>query len=447
MARVARRTTGRRRPHVGIVASIALLGLTAAAPSGLGERDEQPVTITLLATNDFHGQLQPPTDVGQRGRGGAAYLAAHLDAVRARAPEALYVDAGDMTGSGTGISRRFGDEPTVEAMGLMGLDVAGAGNHEFDQGLAHLRRNRLGGCRDGDCAYRHEDPYAGASFETLAANVIDDATGDAAFPAWTIRTVSGVDVGVVGLVAAGAVRDGGGVTALPQRDVVNPAVEEVVAAGADVVVVLWHDGSRQNRLLSPIDPNGCHNMSGSSWWFRDRFHDEVDVVVDGHTHQPYVCDVPDGPILTQATDRGTMLTEITLTWDPATAQVVDRTAVNRYVNHGVVPDPEVQSLIDRYRALGGGHAPSWADLDGDTLGDGYEVLVARSDPYDTDTDDDGLDDDREVYIHRSDPRRRDTDRGGAPDGAEVEAGLNPTLMFDDVLLEMGLTGPLHDVLR
>ena len=424
-------STGPRRMRRVVVAGLMAAAGVGAAPAPVAS---DTVTLTVVATNDLSNQLHPP----ERGEvGGVAHLATHLADVRARSPDALYVDAGDMTGVGRGVARMFGDEPTIEAMNLLGLDAMAAGNHEFDAPLEHLRRLYAGGCHVDDCAYRHDVPYEGAAFTALSANVFETATGRRVLPAWTLRDVSGVRVGIVGLTTLlpdeplDLREEDEEVSSRAIRETVDPAVEEVVAAGAQVVVLVWHAGSRQGTLLGSGDPNGCADMRGTTWDLREHLPDAVDLVVDGHTHQAYVCDGPEGPLMTQARAFGTMYTEATLTYDPERDEVVHREAVNRWVTHEVDPDPRLQDLVARYEALGGAEAPEWADLDGDTLGDGFEAFVSDSDPRSADTDGDRLSDDHEVLHHRTDPRHTDTDRGGVDDGDEVDAGTSPTLFADD----------------
>lgn len=424
-------STGPGRVRRVVVALLVATAGTALVPAPV---TSGTVTLTVVATNDLQDQLHP-LEGGEVG--GVAYLATHLAGVRARNPDALYVDAGDMTGGGRGIARLFGGEPTIEAMNLLGLDAMAVGNHEFDAGLDHLRWLYDGGCHAQECAYRHDAPYEGAAFTALSANVVETATGRRVLPAWTLREVSGVRIGIVGLTSPlphgplDAFEEDEEVRARAIHEAVDPAVEEVVAAGAQVVVLVWHAGSRQQTLLGAPDPNGCEDMRGGTWDLRQHLPDAVELVVDGHTHQAYVCDEPGGPLMTQADAFGTMYTEATLVYDPDRDEVVHREAVNRWVTHDVAPDSRLQDLVDRYEALGGVDAPTWADLDGDTLGDGYEAFVATSDPRVADTDGDGLSDGREVTVHRTDPRHTDTDRGGVDDGDEVEAGTDPTLFADD----------------
>ena len=60
----------------------------------------------------------------------------------------------------------------------MGLDISGVGNHEFDEGVTELLRMQNGGCHPDDGCYFPGDPYPGADFQWLAANVIEDVVGE-----------------------------------------------------------------------------------------------------------------------------------------------------------------------------------------------------------------------------------------------------------------------------
>lgn len=381
-----------------LLLAAAMVG--AAPQSADGAESADTIELTLLATNDFHRQLAPIDNPGgwDDGLGGAAWLAAHLDEVRERAPGALHVDAGDLTGAGTngmGLPGGVADEATVDVMNAMGLDATTVGNHEFDGGLAETRRLREGGCWAEDCGYRHDRPYEGAEFATLGANVLDASTGDPVFAPWTIKESNGVQVGIVGITETSLVNPDG-VELVDPYQAVNPAVQQVKAAGADVVVVLWHHGSKQDPA-DVYDADGCDNPDGPSIWMLPHFDENVDVVVDGHTHHAYVCDFEGMPLLTQASRWGSVYTEITLTYDPTTGEVVDRAATNRQVTHDVDPDLAVAGVTEGYRAGMAQDAPSWADLDGDGLGDTYEVVRSLTDPRDADTDGDGIDDGTEVH--------------------------------------------------
>ena len=147
------------------------------------------VTVRLLGITDFHGRLLPPEG---RSAGGVAYLATHLAALEAEHPS-LVVSAGDLIGASTLDSALLRDEPTIDAMDLLGLDVATVGNHEFDRPLAELERLVGGGCHADGCA-DDARPYDGASFDVLGANVVDVETGEPVLPAYVVREIEGVRI-------------------------------------------------------------------------------------------------------------------------------------------------------------------------------------------------------------------------------------------------------------
>ena len=147
--------------------------------------------MQVLGLNDFHGNLAPPA--GSSGRiegidaGGAEYLATHVADLEATNPDnTVVVSAGDLVGASPLLSALFHDEPTVEAMNEIGLDINAVGNHEFDEGTDELLRMQEGGCHPVDGCLDGDD-FAGADFEFLAANVVSEDTGDPLFPPYTIK--------------------------------------------------------------------------------------------------------------------------------------------------------------------------------------------------------------------------------------------------------------------
>ena len=143
-----------------------------------------PIEVQILAINDFHGNIETPPEpvsITQAGRDRAEGArrrrgAARLRARRRRAqghPNTITVAAGDLIGASPLASAYFLDEPTIDAMNLLGLSLASVGNHEFDKGSAELLRMQKGGC--GKYTTRvpcRLEPFAGARFQYLAANVV-----------------------------------------------------------------------------------------------------------------------------------------------------------------------------------------------------------------------------------------------------------------------------------
>ncbi|MBA3382074.1 MAG: bifunctional metallophosphatase/5'-nucleotidase, partial [Actinobacteria bacterium] len=160
-----------------VIAGVGLaVCLAVAAPSALARVDAQaatqaPVSLQLLAINDYHGNIEPPggTFFGQPA-GGAEYLATHIAALKAQNPNTIVVGAGDLIGASPLISALFHDEPSIETLNEAGLQVTSIGNHEFDEGRNELLRMQRGGCHPVD-GCQDGDPFEGSDFDYLSANV------------------------------------------------------------------------------------------------------------------------------------------------------------------------------------------------------------------------------------------------------------------------------------
>ncbi len=84
-----------------------------------------------------------------------------LNELRAGKKNTLTVAAGDLIGGTPFLSGLFNDEPSVESLNAMKLDVSSVGNHEFDDGIAELLRMQYGGCHPEDGCYFPDQPYRG----------------------------------------------------------------------------------------------------------------------------------------------------------------------------------------------------------------------------------------------------------------------------------------------
>ncbi|HSK24335.1 MAG TPA: 5'-nucleotidase C-terminal domain-containing protein [Egicoccus sp.] len=297
--------------------------------------------LRLVTTNDFHGRIT-----------NAPYLATQLNAIKEAYPNTLHVDAGDLVGATPVLSNLFYDEPTVEVMNAMGLAIQSVGNHEFDRGRVELERRADGGCFEADCGYRGDADFLGQDYSTLSANVVDEATDAPLTDPYEIVTMGGIDVGFIGVVTEDTpniVKPDGveGLDFRPEAETVNEWLPVVQDAGADLVVVLMHEGGRQLG-----GANGCTDFTGAADPIIDAFDEGVDIVVTGHTHEAYVCDLEDGPLVTSASQYGEMFTEITLLLDDA-GEIVHRMADNREIDDTVTPDPDVLEIVEHYQELAG----------------------------------------------------------------------------------------------
>ena len=232
----------------------------------------------------------------------------------------------------------------------MGLDVASVGNHEFDEGKDELLRMQNGGCHPIDgCQGPH--PFLGAKFRYLAASTIEKSTGKTAASGLRDRQFDGIPVAFIGLTLKGTplIVAPDGVASLEFRDeaeTVNALIPELKARGVEAIVVLIHEGG-----LPTGDYNECPGISGPIVEIVKKFDKAVDVVVSGHTHRAYVCEI-DGRLVTSADKYGTLVTAIDVKLDPATRDIVSAKADNTIVRiAALAKDAEQTALIESYDRL------------------------------------------------------------------------------------------------
>lgn len=322
----------------------------AGTDNGHGDENSRKVELRILAINDFHGNIAT-SSTGFGGTGRADFLSANVEAAKQGAENAIFVSAGDLIGASPLISALFHDEPTIEAMNLMGLAINAVGNHEFDEGPDELLRMQYGGSHpvDGDL---DGDPFLGADFEFLAANVEVDATGDTIFPPYTIRNYQGVKVAFIGMTLEGTptiVTPSGvaGLTFLDEAETVNALVPQLQQNNIEAIVVLLHEGGQSNG-----GQNDCGTeLTGPIAEIVPQFDDAVDLVIAGHTNDEFVCEI-DGKWVTMADNAGRLFTKIDVELNRVTKDMTVKTIENLpNLQAGVTPDAEVTALIDKYNAI------------------------------------------------------------------------------------------------
>ncbi len=129
--------------------------------------------ITQLPCPILPTRAHRPTAHRRRGVPGGT----QFNQLKAEQPRHVIVSAGDLVGASPLTSALFHDEPTIEVMNAIGLEISALGNHEFDRGIAHLLRLANGGCQSQAAANHQtcagvDGQFAGARFTLLAANVL-----------------------------------------------------------------------------------------------------------------------------------------------------------------------------------------------------------------------------------------------------------------------------------
>ncbi|HEY4627082.1 MAG TPA: bifunctional metallophosphatase/5'-nucleotidase, partial [Blastococcus sp.] len=322
------------------VAAAAVVGVPTAASAA-----PKDVTVQLLAMNDFHGRIsttagsdsQLLTSPGVDGVygvnpatgknddvsttvGGSASVAATVQSLQTSfqdttdGPHSSYfVGAGDLISASTFESSVYKDEPTIEVLNAMGLDVSAVGNHEFDRGTEELRR--ISAATDGTytddvtacegvtvgvdgCFGTDGHEFEGAEFPYLAANVVSRDTGEPMLPPYQIfKTPANQRIALIGvvtettptIVSPTGISD---VEFIDEADAVNAWVPKLQAMGVQAIGVLVHEGGTVGNAL-PTAYDGCAGLTGPIVDLNSRISSAVDLIVSGHTHNAYNCTLQD----------------------------------------------------------------------------------------------------------------------------------------------------------
>ncbi len=365
---------GRRRiARRALAATLAFLLAHAAAAAAL-------VPVRLIAFNDLHGHLEPgennitvadprePARLLALRAGGVAHLAGAVRQLRAEQPASVLISSGDLVGASPLVSALFRDEPTIEAMNALGLDLNAAGNHEFDHGVAEMRRLIAGGCatepRGAAATCAGASPsFDGARFPFIAANVEDAATGAPLLPPAVVKNIAGVRIAFIGAVTRttpGIVMPSGirGWRFTAEAAALNRHARQLRAEGVNAIVAVVHEGGDADGGI-----NGCDNPRGPIFDIVRGLDAAIDIVLSAHTHRAYNCLI-DGRVVIQGASFGRLLSVVDLQVDRATGAVArDRTrARNVPVANGLdadaavrdayppfAPDPKVAAIVEHYR--------------------------------------------------------------------------------------------------
>ncbi|MGJ5180914.1 bifunctional metallophosphatase/5'-nucleotidase [Bradyrhizobium oligotrophicum] len=342
--------------------AVLLAGIAAGSIAALpASAEDEPVSLRILAINDFHGNLKPPSS-GIRiadpadptkstavPAGGAEHMASLIKLLSDGQPNTIFVAAGDLIGASPFLSALFHDEPTIESMSQMGLALSAVGNHEFDEGKAELLRMQNGGCHPKD-GCRGPRPFSGAKFHYLAASTFIAGTDKTVFPPYEIRAFEDIPVAFIGLTLKGTAgiispASAAGLEFRNEAESINALIPELKAKGVQAIVVLIHEGGWPSGGM-----NECPGLSGPIVDIVKELDSAVDIVISGHTHQAYVCTI-DKRLVTSGDKFGTLVTAIDVKLDRNTRDVISATATNVVVDTSLPKDGAQTALIEAYETV------------------------------------------------------------------------------------------------
>ncbi|HKH82296.1 MAG TPA: 5'-nucleotidase C-terminal domain-containing protein [Gemmatimonadales bacterium] len=239
--------------------------------------------LVVVATTDVHGHATDWNyETNQPGPGGLSRVATIVDSLKARYPgQVIVVDAGDAI-QGDPFATYFArvaprdPNPVIEAMNLTGYDVATPGNHEFDWGLAAMRKF-----------------FAGAAFPYVSGNLYTMPADTLLYPAYAVLQRQGVRVGVAGFTTPGAMvwnRDQlHGKVRIGRIPEAGARVMGLLAKESDFSIVLVHSGISG---ASSYDTTGVGAENAAT--SLARLARPPDLVVVGHSHREIRDTVLDG---------------------------------------------------------------------------------------------------------------------------------------------------------
>ena len=335
-------TRSRTRIVAGTLAAATAVGLSlgamAPAQAAPPPKAKSSVDINLVTVNDFHGRIEQAGAAA-----GIARLSTAVDSFRAENPNTVFAAAGDLIGASTFTSFIQQDNPTIDALNAVGLDVSAVGNHEFDKGFADLTDRVL----------------PRADWEYLGANVYHKDTTDPALPEYWTAKFQGVTIGFVGAVTE----------ELPS--LVSPAGIEEISVGspveaanrvadqlsdgktgngeADIVIMLVHEGAADTTLASATDPNSAFGEIVLN------ANDNIDAIVSGHTHLPYNHVIDGRPVISSG-QYGERFSNMEISYDRGTKTITKMentlyTMATAFDAAGNVtawlfePDPEIVPIV------------------------------------------------------------------------------------------------------
>lgn len=354
------------RRRVASLGSLAVAGaLTTSLTLAPAHADpasataQQTTDIRLLAINSFGGALSPPegpdstvtrTDGATVPAGGAAYLSAYLEQLRATSPNSLLFTVGDNVGSTPLESSLFHDEPTIEFLNTLGIASSAIGNHELDAGFAELQRLKHGGCHPEDGCQFGED-FGGADFPIVASNLVFDNGRPATLP-FTVSFAGSVPVGTIAITPTDTptrvAPDGvAGLRFNDEITEINRTADLLDFLGVKAIVLLLHDG---------IPATGC-DAAGRVHDIASAASAKVDFIFTGRSAGQYNCVVPDPAgeprSVLQSNSRGRGVSVADITVDNATGEVLrERVATfNQVITRDITPNPTAAALVARAEEL------------------------------------------------------------------------------------------------
>lgn len=300
-----------RRAFTTSIASLTTIGLVfSTLPVAYATEENGTISVSVTNFTDFHGNL---TENEGNGIMGASKLASLMNQLEADSDLQIRTTSGDNVGGTAAISAVSNDQPTLDVLNAMDIDVSAVGNHEFDAGFDDLQERII----------------PGSDYPILGANVIDTTTGEPALDPSYIIEEGTLSIGFVGTVT----------------DLTPAKVSPTAVAGLEFIDPVEAANKEATRLKQEEDVDLVVVLQHEDIVSHSRFNDDVDVAFGGDSHQRHF--FPQD-MRAQAWEYGKALNEFTFTYDPATDEVSD-VALEQYLYEDLpaatIPDQAVDQVV------------------------------------------------------------------------------------------------------
>ncbi|MCM3163887.1 bifunctional metallophosphatase/5'-nucleotidase [Metabacillus litoralis] len=297
---------------------------------------EDTIEIHLLGLNDFHGQLNTHHNILGQKVGGAEYVSAYINKFRKQYKNTFLVHSGDMVGGSPPLSALFHDEPTIEFLNYLNVDIGTLGNHEFDEGVQEMLR-LVEGNKDGF--------FIGSTATYISANVIENKSNSPLLPPYTIKEMNGVKLGFIGALTTETnkfviTENRQEITISDEVAAINLATEKLIDQGVRSIIVLAHISAKSNLKGG--------NPQLDMIKMAPLLHDEVDVIFAGHSHG-YANTVVDNKLIVQGYAYGKAISDVKIIINPQNGQIINKKADIHLTFHSLInPDQTVVNLLTQY---------------------------------------------------------------------------------------------------
>lgn len=247
-------------------------------------------TLVIIHSNDTHSQIDPFLSKTEGEVGGVIRRYNFINQIRSKYANVLVLDPGDFS-QGTPFYNFFSGAAEISLMNMMGYDVVGLGNHEFDKGSASLAKQ-----------------LKRANFQVVCANYkFKNRKLSRIIKPYTVLTINNQRIGIFGLTTN-------------LRGLVSPTTEKELEyldpietakkmvqilmemEHCDMIICLSHLGFDQVREEDVSDKILIDQVNG------------IDIVIGGHSHDYLASPLElNNTIIVQTGAKGVYIGKIVIT--------------------------------------------------------------------------------------------------------------------------------------